>query len=66
VLLALISWAHARTGTDPGLTRTVHEVGETLLGNLHFPGPQVEFSRTPPSWPEPALVPRGSSQPEWL
>jgi hypothetical protein len=44
----------------------VHEVGETLLGNLHFPGPQVEFSRTPPSWPEPALVPRGSSQPEWL
>ncbi|MGC0250358.1 CoA transferase [Pseudactinotalea sp. Z1748] len=40
--------------------------GDTPLGRLHFPGPQVDFSQTPPAWPAPALVPRGSSQPVWL
>jgi crotonobetainyl-CoA:carnitine CoA-transferase CaiB-like acyl-CoA transferase len=38
---------------------------DTPLGALHFPAPQVEFGRTPPAWPDPALVPRGSSSPRW-
>src|SRR5690625_7319934 len=68
-------WALSLGAVDPALAGS-HEQhslrepkayrGETLLGDLHFPGPQVEFSRTAPSWPTPALVPRGSSQPEWL
>jgi len=38
---------------------------QTPLGALRFPAPQVEFGLTPPAWPEPALVPRGASRPEW-
>jgi crotonobetainyl-CoA:carnitine CoA-transferase CaiB-like acyl-CoA transferase len=38
---------------------------DTPLGALHFPAPQVEFGRTLPAWPDPALVPRGSSSPRW-
>lgn len=36
------------------------------LGDVHTLFPPVRFSATPPRWPDPALVPRGSSRPEWL
>jgi crotonobetainyl-CoA:carnitine CoA-transferase CaiB-like acyl-CoA transferase len=35
------------------------------LGDVHMLAPPVRFSHTPPSWPDPILVPRGSSRPEW-
>lgn len=64
--LGLVDPARAGSDEEHSLGEPKDYRGETLLGNLHFPGPQVEFSQTPPAWPEPALVPRGSSQPEWL
>jgi crotonobetainyl-CoA:carnitine CoA-transferase CaiB-like acyl-CoA transferase len=36
------------------------------LGAVHMLAPPVRFSRTIPAWPDPVLVPRGSSLPEWL
>ena len=35
------------------------------LGDVHMLAPPVHFSHTPPKWPDPILVPRGSSRPEW-
>jgi crotonobetainyl-CoA:carnitine CoA-transferase CaiB-like acyl-CoA transferase len=35
------------------------------LGDVHVLAPPVEFSLTPPRWPDPPLVPRGSSRPSW-
>jgi len=68
-------WVLGLGAVDPRLAKSddQHTLGEpkaytgdTPLGRLHFPGPQVEFSQTPPAWPSPALVPRGSSQPVWV
>jgi hypothetical protein len=36
------------------------------LGDVHMVAPPVRFSRTAPAWPDPVLVPRGSSRAEWL
>jgi crotonobetainyl-CoA:carnitine CoA-transferase CaiB-like acyl-CoA transferase len=38
---------------------------DTPMGRVHMLAPPVSFSHTPPRWPDPILVPRGSSQPEW-
>jgi crotonobetainyl-CoA:carnitine CoA-transferase CaiB-like acyl-CoA transferase len=35
------------------------------LGDVHMLAPPVRFSHTPPSWPDPPLVPRGSSPAAW-
>jgi crotonobetainyl-CoA:carnitine CoA-transferase CaiB-like acyl-CoA transferase len=35
------------------------------LGDVHMVAPPVRFSHTPPAWPDPILVPRGSSVAEW-
>ena len=35
------------------------------LGDVHMLAPPVRFSRTPSAWPDPILVPRGSSRAEW-
>jgi len=35
------------------------------LGDVHMVAPPVRFSATAPAWPEPLLVPRGSSRAEW-
>ena len=35
------------------------------LGPVHMLAPPVRFSRTAPRWPDPPLVPRGSSAPAW-
>jgi CoA-transferase family III len=39
---------------------------DTPLGQLVALAPPVVFSQTPPRWPDPLLVPRGSSTPAWL
>jgi crotonobetainyl-CoA:carnitine CoA-transferase CaiB-like acyl-CoA transferase len=36
------------------------------LGDVHMLAPPVTLSHTPSRWPDPILVPRGSSHPEWL
>ena len=38
---------------------------ETPMGHAHVLAPPVRFSHTPSRWPDPILVPRGSSLPEW-
>jgi len=35
------------------------------MGRVHMLAPPVSFSHTPSRWPDPILVPRGSSPPEW-
>jgi crotonobetainyl-CoA:carnitine CoA-transferase CaiB-like acyl-CoA transferase len=49
-----------------------HSIGEPAaydadspMGHVHMLAPPVTFSHTPPRWPDPVLVPRGSSRPEW-
>ncbi|HXO56991.1 MAG TPA: CoA transferase, partial [Mycobacterium sp.] len=38
---------------------------DTPMGRVHMLAPPVSFSHTPARWPDPILVPRGSSVPEW-
>jgi crotonobetainyl-CoA:carnitine CoA-transferase CaiB-like acyl-CoA transferase len=38
---------------------------DTPMGRVHMLAPAVSFSNTPARWPDPILVPRGSSPPEW-
>lgn len=58
----------ALAGTDDEHQMRAPEVFEspTLLGDLRFPAPPAQLSQTPSRWPDPVLVPRGSSRPEWL
>jgi hypothetical protein len=35
------------------------------LGDVHMLAPPVHFSHTRPAWPDPILVPRGSSPARW-
>ncbi len=35
------------------------------LGDVHMVAPPVRFSHTPSRWPDPILVPRGSSRAQW-
>jgi crotonobetainyl-CoA:carnitine CoA-transferase CaiB-like acyl-CoA transferase len=35
------------------------------FGDVHMLAPPVHFSQTPPRWPHPILVPRGSSHAQW-
>ncbi len=35
------------------------------LGDVHMLAPPVQFSHTPPRWPDPLLVPRGSGPATW-
>jgi crotonobetainyl-CoA:carnitine CoA-transferase CaiB-like acyl-CoA transferase len=42
-----------------------HYDAPSPLGQVHMLAPPVNFSRTQPRWPDPILVPRGSSHPEW-
>jgi crotonobetainyl-CoA:carnitine CoA-transferase CaiB-like acyl-CoA transferase len=38
---------------------------DSPMGHVRMLAPPVTFSHTPPRWPDPILVPRGSSRPEW-
>jgi crotonobetainyl-CoA:carnitine CoA-transferase CaiB-like acyl-CoA transferase len=56
-----------RAGCDPehSLREPLPYDAPSPLGNVHMLAPPVRFSRTPPSWPDPVLVPRGSSPARW-
>lgn len=67
-------WCGSLGFVDPGWAGCDHEhrLGEPLaydapspLGDVHMLAPPVRFSRTPPRWADPILVPRGSSHPRW-
>jgi crotonobetainyl-CoA:carnitine CoA-transferase CaiB-like acyl-CoA transferase len=67
-------WCGSLGFVDPALAGrgSVHSLGDpaaydapSLLGDVHMLAPPVRFSVTAPIWPEPLLVPRGSSRAEW-
>jgi crotonobetainyl-CoA:carnitine CoA-transferase CaiB-like acyl-CoA transferase len=67
-------WCGSLGFVDPALAGhgSLHSLGEPaaydapgLLGDVHMLAPPVRFSVTAPGWPEPLLVPRGSSRAEW-
>lgn len=67
-------WCAALGAVDPALAGLddEHSIREPLaydasspLGDLHALHPPVEFSETTPRWPDPPLVPKGSSRAEW-
>jgi crotonobetainyl-CoA:carnitine CoA-transferase CaiB-like acyl-CoA transferase len=68
------AWCSSLGLVDPSLvgTNDEHILREPVpydapspLGAVHMLAPPVHFSRTPPTWTDPILVPRGSSRPEW-
>jgi crotonobetainyl-CoA:carnitine CoA-transferase CaiB-like acyl-CoA transferase len=63
--LGLVDPALAGTDDEHSLREPAAYDAPTPLGEVHMLAPPVRFSRTPPSWPDPILVPRGSSRPEW-
>ncbi|MGP0031858.1 MAG: CoA transferase [Acidimicrobiales bacterium] len=67
-------WCGSLGLVDPALAGSdeEHRLREPLpydapspLGDVHMLAPPVRFSHTPPAWPDPLLVPRGSSRAEW-
>jgi crotonobetainyl-CoA:carnitine CoA-transferase CaiB-like acyl-CoA transferase len=63
--LGLVDPALAGTDDQHSLREPAAYDAATPLGDVHMLAPPVRFSRTSPSWPDPILVPRGSSRPEW-
>jgi crotonobetainyl-CoA:carnitine CoA-transferase CaiB-like acyl-CoA transferase len=67
-------WCGSLGMVDPRLAGSdnAHSIREPLpydapspLGDIHMLAPPVHFSETPPAWPDPLLVPRGSCRAEW-
>ncbi len=67
-------WCGSLGSVDPALAgcdeehslREPHPYdASTPFGPVHMVAPPVRFSRTPPAWADPILVPRGSSSPTW-
>jgi crotonobetainyl-CoA:carnitine CoA-transferase CaiB-like acyl-CoA transferase len=67
-------WCGSLGLVDPGLAGgdDEHSLREPLpydapspFGDVHMLAPPVRYSQTRPRWPDPILVPRGSSRPRW-
>jgi len=63
--LGLVDPALAGQGDEHTLREPVPYDAPSPLGDVHMLAPPVRFSHTPPSWPNPILVPRGSSRAQW-
>lgn len=63
--LGFVDPALAGLGPEHSLSEPVHYDAPSPLGDVHMLAPPVRFSVTRPAWPEPPLVPRGSSRAEW-
>jgi len=63
--LGLVDPGQAGTDDEHSLREPRAFDAESPLGDVHMLAPPVSFSHTPPAWPHPPLVPRGSSRPEW-
>jgi crotonobetainyl-CoA:carnitine CoA-transferase CaiB-like acyl-CoA transferase len=63
--LGLVDPTLAGSHDDHSLRDPVAYDAPSPLGDVHMLAPPVRFSHTPAKWPNPILVPRGSSRPEW-
>lgn len=63
--LGLVDPTLAGCDDDHSLREPVAYGAPSPLGDVHMLAPPVHFSHTPAKWPDPILVPRGSSRPEW-
>jgi crotonobetainyl-CoA:carnitine CoA-transferase CaiB-like acyl-CoA transferase len=63
--LGLVDPDQAGSTEDNSLREPAAYDAVTPLGDIHMLAPPVTFSHTPPRWPDPLLVPRGSSHPQW-
>ncbi|BBZ45419.1 CoA transferase [Mycobacterium parmense] len=63
--LGLVDPADAGCDEQHTIAEPMPYDAETPMGHVHMLAPPVTFSHTPPRWPDPLLVPRGSSQPQW-
>ncbi len=64
--LGLVDPALAGCDDDHNLREPLAYDAPSPLGDVHMLAPPVRFSHSPARWPDPILVPRGSSQPQWL
>ncbi len=62
----LVDPALAGRDDEHSLREPVPYDAPSPLGDVHMLAPPVRFSATPPRWPDPVLVPRGSGRPQWL
>lgn len=63
--LGLVDPSLAGSGDAHRLAEPAPYDAPSPLGRLHMLAPPVAFSDTPPRWPDPPLVPRGSSTATW-
>ena len=63
--LGLVDPALAGSDEEHTLREPLPYDAPSPFGDVHMLAPPVRFSRTPPAWPDPVLVPRGSSRAEW-
>ncbi|RMI28360.1 CoA transferase [Nocardia stercoris] len=63
--LGLVDPARAGTADRHQLRDPEAYDSPSPLGDIHMLAPPVRFSHTPARWPDPPLVPRGSSRPQW-
>jgi crotonobetainyl-CoA:carnitine CoA-transferase CaiB-like acyl-CoA transferase len=63
--LGLVDPAHAGRDDTHRLREPVPYDARSPLGPIHMLAPPVHYSHTPPAWPDPILVPRGSGPAEW-
>ncbi len=63
--LGLVAPSLAGSDDEHALREPNAYVAPSPLGAVHTLAPPVRFSNTPPAWPDPLLVPRGSSLPQW-
>ncbi len=63
--LGLVDPALADCDADHCLGEPAAYDAPSPLGDVHMLAPPVRYSHTPPRWPDPILVPRGSSRPAW-
>jgi crotonobetainyl-CoA:carnitine CoA-transferase CaiB-like acyl-CoA transferase len=64
--LGLVDPADAGCDDEHRLTEPAAYDAPSPLGDIHMLAPPVTFSHTPARWPDPVLVPKGSSHPEWI
>jgi crotonobetainyl-CoA:carnitine CoA-transferase CaiB-like acyl-CoA transferase len=63
--LGLVDPTLAGCDDDHSLREPLAYDAPSPLGEVHMLAPPVHFSQTAPAWPDPILVPRGSSRPAW-
>jgi crotonobetainyl-CoA:carnitine CoA-transferase CaiB-like acyl-CoA transferase len=63
--LGLVDPGRAGCDDEHSLREPLPYDAPSPLGDVHMLAPPVHFSQTQPRWPDPILVPRGSSHAQW-